>query len=703
MRYELTSTCATFYLTNPRRSRPAVSTLHLDGVALTSEQLTALLNSLVQKWRGSRFTTQRNLLTHFLRPVLAFFKPPGATLPANSNEWQLFLLRFFEFYLVDRTWSHAAPKTRIGYWSTLVMGAFDALIADGVIPRGVVVPAIRKKLMQSIEVKHPTLGEQEAQAVEPAIEPQKLLVDIDIGMTDADYLDRVEASCRQRIEVVRKVCIDHWNALMHDFEEGQRLASLVSDSQIDAVIQTAGYREQIRGGSASPLASPRHPKGHIWALALARYSIARGKDRECVSINALKALPFFSKSAFNLKNYSALYEHTALEQWQFDEYVGHGQFYRFAGLLSALDAAAACCLLTIEHPEFTSDALQGAKLLNSQGKFHLLLTDNAQSSILSVDKPRANQRKSVALTPLAQKLVADIIKWSAPVREVLRRSGDKAWRYLMLGHNLSGRLGLVEGATRLLTHTQKALSLTRLYPALTGHGLTIGRFDYRRIRNTMGVLRWFETGSIQEMSRRLGNSRRVALQHYLPPALLHAWNTRLIRRFQNTLIVLAAHTEDYLLDVTDFSTIADLQHFIVQVIVEYPGDSSPLAVEVQARLGKAQSPADSEGQLPPGLLNIRLSANSLSYLYAFSDLAQRALTEEEIHRVDAQTQLAPIQFIELARLLRHACDDSSIRADLRDLLDLSALKTIHAQAVARQSKLDAQLSSLDVRSRWGHQ
>ncbi len=701
MRYDLSASSVIVYLDNPRRQNPAVSTLSFEKTALSPAQLRPLLDSLVRYGRGKRLSSQRNHLTHFLRPFFAYFRATGDLWPELSSNWQVFLLRFFQFYLVDTEWSQASPTTRMSYWSTVVGSIFDFFVADEIVPCDVVIPVVNRKHIKSIAVDQSVLGEQSIRQSTTQSEPQKLLVDLDFGVSDAEYLDSVEVNCRQRLELIKDVCLSHWNALMADMDEGHRLASQVSDIDIERVIASGQYREQLRGGTPVPLASPSHPKGHIWALAVTRYQLQRGASAECVSTHTLRANPFFSRLAMTSKSYEALYNHTAMERWQFDEYVGYAQLYRFAGILSPLDAAAACCLLTIEHPNFTSDSLQGAKLLNAKGKYHLILTDNAESSILSVDKPRAGLRKSVALTPIAQKLIMDIVRRTAPLREVLRRAGNKAWRYLFLGYLMSGRLGLIEGQTRLLARDDKTVSLTRLYPILVEYGLTVGRFDYRRIRNTVGVLRWFETGSIQEMSRRLGNSYRVAMEHYLPPALLHAWNTRIIRRFQNTLIVLAAHAEDYLLDVTDFSTVADLQYFIAQLILDYPTNSSPLANEIQSRLCTFV-PDKQPHRLPaPGVLNIRLSASSLSYLYAFSDLVKRTLTQEQLYRVDSQSRLAPIQFVDLARLMRHACESEDARADLSELLDLPRLRSIHGQAVAQQSSIDAHLSNLAISHHWG--
>ena len=377
------------------------------------------------------------------------------------------------------------------------------------------------------------------------------------------------------------------------------------------------------------------------------------------------------------------------------------QFYRFAGLLSPLDVAAACCVLTIEHPQFTPEALQSAKILNVNGKIHLALTDSTERLILSLDKPRAGKRKTAILSPVSLKILREIMDLTKSVRIILKKHGDKGWRHLFLGCQISGRLGAITAPALFLSRT-RGPSLCSLYPALPEAGLTSGTFDYRRIRTTMGVLRWFETGSISEMSRRLGNSTKVVIEHYLPPALLKAWNTRLIRRFQNVLIVLAAHSEDYLLDVADFPSFSELQNFIGQMLIEYPNNSSPLANEIQSRFAsKTKINCDSTKTPKNGLLNIRLSPTSLAYLYAFSDFAAKKLSAEELDHVDARSQLAPIQFIHLSHLIHHACENSEISLGLREILDIAQLKSIHGQALVRQDILNIRLAELATTNHWG--
>lgn len=709
MRYEIKSQLVTFYLDNPKRTAETIATQSFAGTGLSEQQIIPLAESLVKKFRGKSLNSQQTATTQFLRPFFAYFQEKGTSWPSTSADWQLAIFGFFQFCLADTCWSQARMTERMRMWQGKIGGLLEFLIEEEIIPRDVKIPKIDQKKISSLAKDQPLLGQPRAKFGHLGTQPKKLLVDIGFGMTDADYLDVVEKKCRHLVGIIRDTCLSHWDDLMRDGETGQQLAEQVMDA--DIVEAMAGRRfgvPRVTGGPVTRYASPAHSQGHNWALALVHQSLANGTEIGCVSLGTLRASPFFLRRLFftnkESESYAVLESLSAMKREQWQALHNAARFYRFAGFLSNLDTAAACCLLTIEHPEFTSESLQNAKLLNVRGKPYLILTDNDELSILSLDKPRAGKRKSVVLTPLSQKLIKDIIRWTASVREVLRRAGDKTWRYLFLGvtqrNGSNGFLGVVEGKPAYLTSGWGSIGLTSLYPALSQNGLDKGSFDYRRLRNTLGVIRWFETGSILEMSRRLGNTRKVALEHYLPPALLHAWNTRIIRRFQNTLIVLAAHDEFYLLEVTDFSNMADLQHFIAQLIVDYPARTSPLADEVQRRMGTEQQREAVSWASMPGLLSIRLSPKSLGLLYSYSDLALRTLAPDELDKVDVLSGLAPRQFTDMATLLRHAAESDGIHASLRESLDVPLLKQVHGKALAMQLGLDAQFAKLAIKHGW---
>jgi len=704
MRYEVSNKLVIFYLDNPKRAEDAVATQSFANTRLSEQQLIPVFESLVKRFSGQKLASQRTGATSiFLRPLFAYFHSTGIEWPDTSLDWQVLVFGFFQFYLSDTTWSQSKAGLRMRLWQTKIGGLLEFLKEEEVIPLDVSIPKIDKKRIKSHAHDQPLLGRELAKTSDFLAQPKKLLVDISFSMNDADYLTSVEQQCKHLIAVIQNVCTTHWDGLMQDIATGKQIADLISNDEMKEVIANEKfkiYSEKNHGMIF--LTSPFHPNGHNWFLAVVRNMLAMGTSKECISQDSLRQSSFFKKSLFRINpelppQFMALTS-MAPEVWR--KLKSPARLYRFAGVLSPLDAAAACCLLTIEHPEFTSESLQNAKLMNVNGKSYLLLTDTGESYLFSVDKPRKGKRISVVLTDRSQKLVLDIIRSTTAAREILKRAGDKTWRYLFLGVSSVGTIGVVEAKPRYLNGRSGTVGLGTLYPELSNNNLSSGSFDYRRLRNTLGVIRWFETGSILEMSRRLGNSRKVALEHYIPAVLLHAWNTRIIRRFQNTLIVLAAHNEPYLLDVTDFSNLADLQHFISQLIVEYPDRSSPLAEQVQIKLGSEGVKEFVNLGLPSSLLCFHLSPQSLAFLYSYSEIALRSLSASDLDKVDVISGLAPRQFTEMAALLRHGAESDTINLSLRELLDVPLLKKVHGEALAIKVAIDEKLNHIAIKRSW---
>ena len=705
MRYEIKNKVLTFYLDDPKRADESTRTVSFIGTVLTEANLIPMMDALVRKFGGYSMSSQSRVHGHLVRPLLTMIKTSGCHWPQRSVEWQLLVAQFFQYFLTDNRWSQAKTSIRIRMWKSTINPSLEFLKDEEIIPLDVVIPRLTEKKVKSLASSQPILGQANPRILTSSDVARKLLVDIDFGMTDADYLDSVEMKCRRLVGIIKDVCIMHWNGLMSDAETGRKLAAQVTNTDIDEAVVTGQYKSPTKYG-VYPYASPIHSQGVNWALAIVRRTLNVAKDIECISIDALSSSPFFNKVTFTspARSYGALSICTAMPQDAWLQLTPQAQFYRFAGMLTNLDVAAVRCLLTIEHPHFNAESLQNAVLLNSRGKPRLLITDNDGRSIFYCDKPRAGRLKYATLTELSQRLILDIIRCTSAARDVLRRAKDKTWRYLFLGvsklERHVGNLGVVEGKTQFLHGGSRSLGLANLYPTLLQNGLSPGSFDYRRLRNTMGIIRWFETGSILELSRRLGNTRKVALEHYLPPALLHAWNTRIIRRFQNTLIVLAAYDEPYLLDVTDFSNMADLQHFVAQVIAEHPTKSSPIADEVEKRLGSRKPGEAILSASTRGFLNIHLSPQSLGLLYSFSDLALTTLSPDQLDKVDALSGLAPRQFTDIASLLRHAAENQEIHPSLRESLDVQLLTQVHGHALALKMGFDAQFAKLAVKDQW---
>jgi hypothetical protein len=635
-------------------------------------------------------------------PFLAYFRQGMRAYPITSTDWQIALINFLRFVLIDQSYCAQSGRSRIVSWRS-AMSTFKFLIDEDIIPYDVQVPGIQFRSEVLAVSKSPLLGRY-TQKVGRAASIQKLLVDVGWAEADADYLSSVERECQGKITVLRAVCLKHWAAMKADHQTGSALAMQVPATQIDECLREKRYRKRVpgtnNGRGYAHLTSPIMPEGHLWALAIAKRLMNAGVDVDCISVKTLRRSPYFKCFVLNIGSYyPALRALSALPACAPNLMSTAQEFYRFLGLLSAIDVAAACTLLIMENPQFTACSLQNVQLLNVRGRSYLEATDNNRSARFSIDKPRAGKRKSAVLSALSQEIVTYIIQGTAQIRALMRRCGHKAWRYLFLGQQVGGRLGpFPTSVIRDLAHAP--FSLVGLYPELRAQGLGPGTLDFRRVRNTMGVLRWFATGSIVEMSRCLGNTERVAIDHYLPPALLQAWNTRIVRRFQNTLIMLAAHDEDYLLAVTDFSTLSDLLHFIAQLVHDHPDGASPIATEIHARFGAPaqqdrNSPVQSRQPRDDRLLNLRCSSKAFAYLYAFAEYSARLDTSRR-EQVDPSSGLCAQSFIELAGMIRHACENPQVSDSVREFLDVEQLRGFHRTALAQQAVLRTQFSKFSL-------
>ncbi len=99
------------------------------------------------------------------------------------------------------------------------------------------------------------------------------------------------------------------------------------------------------------------------------------------------------------------------------------------------------------------------------------------------------------------------------------------------------------------------------------------------------------------------------------------------------------------------------------------------------------------------LLNVRCSAKTLSYLYAFDAYAS-ALEPAQRDYVDPLTGLSAQPFIDLSRMIRHACEDPHLGSSLRETLDIEALRRCHQEALAQQSVLGARFARFAFSRTW---
>lgn len=727
MRFEVRHGELVAVIANPRNTADSVLGLAALGM-ISPLYLDPLLNSTQRYMLRLKFKSKKNVVGQVLRPFGTFLQWEYDNeiiirdLPVNIAGWQYLVLQFGLWYI-----SHGGSKmtleNRCQEWRKKVSPWLKFLQEDGVIPLSVTWHNMRlpKESVRQPSPDRPTLlGEFPAVKVDqndlslPSID--KTIIGPVFWSSEVEYLDEIEKKLRLRDKLLSQCLDDHWLRKVKDYRAGCKMLKVVGDLKWSKreqeenwkfeCVMTFGGAGQGRGNRVKKfkVASPVNPDGHAWALRLMHKTLMVSSDVRCLQSKFLRLHPAVNCCFLaDVKDtpVKVLRESSALVEAAFDLFSIDQIYYRFLGLLNATDMAVAIAILIQEHPNMTPESLAGAYLLNRNDKSYLLLTDKIGSKIFSIDKPRAKKRKYARLSHRAMRIVRHLLRVTQPVRDLLRRANNPHWRFLFLGISSSGKaarhLGHPPNISAFNLHrADRGASLARLYPVLERNGIKSGTLDFMKIRASKGVLAWFEEGSTRACERKLGNSNRVTIEHYIPQSLLNAWNERIIRRFQNTVILLSAHDETYVLGLIDIPTVKDLEGFILQLIGEHPIHSSPVANKLHEVFGSKFGCDISSKRSRSGQLYLQLSANSIALLLAYRKWASENLSVDAQNEIDHVTGVAPKYFIDLAVMIQAVSVNNELGDKLKESLDVSKLKRYYHEALKQVSSVIVGINKMRI-------
>jgi len=643
-----------------------VMTQEINGCLLRTNKLDALLDSFTSLLTGLESTNEHRIRLFFV--FIGFLSSEGLAIPQTQQAWQSSLLFFFRYYFSNSK-SQAGIRSRKSFWRDYLATPFRRLQALGAIPSSVVIPCTKnlREVSASSTTGSNLIGQVLRRRIGQPREIEKLIVKIDPYATDEAYLDQVQESIEGAIDELRNICSKHFYALENNRILFNDIGKHISDEKVAYYLENKDWyytpdKSESRGVQVHRLNVSYNNGMSLW-FALIRYLLNNpNSDPQCLDTATLVELGVFpctsnvSRSLSRLKEAIQKYSH--FETSVFKNKLAWRTVLRHVGIMQPCDIYALAALLIMDNPKLNSESLLRAKVLNVRGKSLLMLTDNADKLLFSVDKPRAGSRKYTVLGGISKKIIEFILEVTNPLRKILKLQNSSFSRYLFL--TVTPHRGIsfpFEKVTLPGAFSGKGnnISLSDLYPSTQCDFLDWqANVNLSSIRNTMGVLKWFETGSIEEMSRTLGNKKRTTIEHYLPPQLLRLWSARIIRRFQNTLILLACHDESWLMDAVDFTTPTQMKHFICQLLFSYEKGSSPIADEIHKCFGES-SVCIKDGITDSTVKilrhgNIRLSSNALAALYAFAD----PLTQRYSNDVDS------LYFIELAQMLHHGLSNKEI-------------------------------------------
>ena len=598
-------------------------------------------------------------------------------LPSDEAGWQSLVLRIHED-IITNTESKASIKTRLIATLSTINTFLTHLKSEDIVPMGVLLPPTIR-LYRSIDSTphstNPLIGHSPSKRAEDP----KLLCDISLSRTDADYLDFIRGELTRRRHTVREALLGYWECFQSHVVWGRKAIEKVDVSDLRRRLEEAPKAKRPRRDKRfdpAGLLSPHDEAGLANLVAYLHDEYDRfpsNKDiRESPYLPRAILKSFFAIAApdglvWNVK-------HTPLRKSDVvDRLLPRNEQSGFSrarlrwmlGFVSTADIAVMSALLIMDHPRFTPEAVTRARLVNRHGKRLLQMGDSGE--LFAVHKHRAHLMKQDTLTELGLQIINFSMEVSSDIRRTLQTNNSaladllfiqvsypsftpRAPAHYLCGSFLSG--AKLPSRAKIPTGQEGTRWLGDFCPSLKQAGLGRRAISLRKIRNTEGVLEWFRTQNLSAVARKLGNKTKTVIDHYIPKALLLAWNTRMTRRFQNLWIAVAVADESFLLEVTDFASLTDLHEFLAEMLHQHSPRTSPLAFELHERFSKNSDAITMSKDAELSKLSVSISKSSLAALYLYHDSALSGGVAEITLDTSDSSGLTPRHFIDLSTLLQ---------------------------------------------------
>lgn len=651
----------------------------ISSLLVLGDDLGVFLKPIVEDLRLKRISTVKGRLGHLRALGEAMIAQGVTSLPTSESGWQV-LVRDIHYFIITRPDSSASLQTRISAIWLTIRGFLVSLVEAGLIPISVYLPPVREAL-DSLDIsafQDRLIGQKAPVGVDISAKIEKLICSVSLARTDAEYLEEIRDTLASRRHLLFETLAGYWRQIKANFEFGRRLRESVVWDDLKPLVENYPLGDPANH-PANPATGYRGLANYL-AVIQHEYDGSPPSDDDLRNFKRqFEYLPRFASispiSAWSV-NYGAPDAPYGRQGWS-----ERNLLWWWQGRLSHFDVSMIAALLMMMHPSWTPSSIMLAKVTNRHGKQYVDLTDKGHS--YEVEKPRAKAMKMETLDPLAYEIISTLIQEGAKLREELQAKGDLRASLLFLPY---GRAKVVapipSGAATFLSNSYAARSGGRsiwigmVFPELVAGGLDEGTLSFSKIRNTEGVLEWFRTKSLRAVARKLGNTEKVVLQHYIPKPILDAWNTRMIRRFQNLWISVAAANEEFLLDVTDFSSLSDLHAFLKDLLRLHAPSDSPLAEVLHQRFDVLFGNVSSAASIAGGNnahLHVAISKGALSALYSYqATILHLGLPDAVLDKPDLLTGLTPRHFLTLTDLLQSrlpqdknpefvACHEAAIR------------------------------------------
>ena len=578
------------------------------------------------------------------------------TLPTTAKGWEVLIGQAYVSTLTN-TASKAKLTTRVKNWNSNFRPFLQFIMDRDVIPLNVILPYMKKvgELNSNSRFNVQLIGQKrpEKDLSSDIKTIDKLLTPIGLNRTDVEYLDEVHFDLERRRNKLFNCLKSYWHSIKSHYDYAQNVITSIRETEPEriAIYESGGrYIRVLKKDKNGTNHSFRH---HIadpetqGGINMYIYLV----DKNCDGLwkrGTTKAayLPIKELSESDWLNFlpSLEIENSSIVRTM------HCLGWCM-GVLTVADISYLVALLMMLNPKWTFESLLEAKVSDNDGKPYLSFSDLGMT--FAINKSRAHSMKEEVLDELSLDILSFLFEIHRK-RFGLIQKGKEQYLFLTINQN---RTALVNpskvrvsialsgyNSSKNANGKEFTTCLSCYFPSLNEFNLGPRTITHSKIRSTEGVIEWFKTGSVKAVSKKLGNSKKVTMSHYIPKPLLAAWSTRIVRRHQNLLITAATAGEKYQFEAVDFVSISELNAFLLGIVSDKE-NKSPLIEHLR-------NYSNEETELSEANLNVALSETTLVALYTYRDSAKLCSVGTEIlSQTDPTSGLSPLAFIHLANHL----------------------------------------------------
>lgn len=590
-------------------------------------------------------------------------------LPYTSNQWQELIQQWYAETLTTKR-SKASIVTRVAMWNKNIKPFLEYIQTRDIVPLDVIIPKMKSvgEIHSRSSFNVSLIGERPPKAVlapgskHEKFAQNKLIIPISLSRSDAGYLDEINFDLQRKRDGIFNSLLTYWKTIKTYYDFGQNIIDSVPQKYPELL-------ERMETGDVHDLVE-RELVGRRKTMPPLRHHIAKPNTLQGFEIY-LYTVHSKLDGVYRPKLLTSVgLPAVAYSIAKYDSEMGDSYFFPkilienvtnikainkidwCMGILGTRDISYIVALLMMLNPKFTYESLLNCKVTDSDGNPHLELTELGE--MFTIDKSRAKSQKTANLDELSLEIINGVMKMSG--------------NHLKLANPaVSNRLFISLSSKRdALTVTSSPTSsshltgrdkqggfngpcLSNYFPSLRELGIEAGTVSHAKLRVTEGVLEWFRTGSIKAVSKKLGNSRRVAFEHYIPQPLIQLFSTRMVRRFQNLLVVAATYNESYMLEAVDFNSLEEVHRFVSDILSLDSKGSSPLVAYLKSIAeGKVSTDDSFSDQMITSI-----SSNALTALYLYRSCALKSNVDITVlSKVEPDTGLSPLSLITLANHLK---------------------------------------------------